>query len=156
VVPDQLVDWTRGRTQTFHDLFDGVPVHASFADPYCQELRQVALAAAQASGWAAQDGGAMVVIEGPRFSTRAESRFFQAQGWSVVNMTGHPEAVLARELDICYATLALVTDVDAGASTGEGVTVAEVMAEFARSTDRLRGVLVEAARGASSIHPGPA
>ena len=153
VVPDQLVDWTRGRTQTFHDSFDAGPVHASFADPYCQELRQVALDAAAAQGWAAEDGGAMVVIEGPRFSTRAESLFFQTQGWSVVNMTGHPEAVLARELDLCYATIALVTDVDAGAATGEGVTVAEVLAEFARSTDRLRNVLVEAARRACAIHP---
>jgi 5'-methylthioadenosine phosphorylase len=156
VVPDQLVDWTRGRPQTFHDLFDGVPVHATFADPYCPELRQVALAAAHTHGWAAEDGGTMVVIEGPRFSTRAESRFFQTQGWSVVNMTGHPEAVLARELDICYATIALVTDVDAGAATGEGVTVAEVLAEFARSTDRLRGVLIEAATRAATIHPEPA
>ena len=145
VVPDQLVDWTRGRGQTFHDAFDDVPVHASFADPYCPDLRAVALAAARAQGWEAADGGAMVVIDGPRFSTRAESVFFQAQGWSVVNMTGHPEAVLARELGMCYATLALVTDVDAGAATGEGVTVAEVMAEFARNTDRLRTVLFDAA-----------
>ncbi|MGB7980225.1 MAG: S-methyl-5'-thioadenosine phosphorylase [Candidatus Nanopelagicales bacterium] len=152
VVPDQLVDWTRGRTQTFHDAFDDVPVHASFADPYCPELRQVALDAAAAQGWDAQDGGAMVVIEGPRFSTRAESLFFQTQGWSVVNMTGHPEAVLAREMDLCYATIALVTDVDAGAATGEGVTVAEVMAEFARSTDRLRSVLADAAGRAASLH----
>jgi 5'-methylthioadenosine phosphorylase len=156
VVPDQLVDWTRGRSQTFHDTFDGVPVHASFADPYCQQLREVALDAARGQGWEVRDGGAMVVIDGPRFSTRAESVFFQAQGWAVVNMTGHPEAVLARELDMCYATLALVTDVDAGATTGEGVTVAEVMAEFARNTDRLRAVLFEAARlatGLESDHP---
>lgn len=154
VVPDQLVDWARTRTQTFHDEFTDVPVHASFADPYCQELREVVLAAAAAHDWPAQDGGAMVVIEGPRFSTRAESLFFQAQGWAVVNMTGHPEAVLARELGICYATVALVTDVDAGTTTGEGVTVAEVMAEFSKNTDRLRDVLLDAARRAADLQPG--
>jgi len=151
VVPDQLVDWTRGRTQTFHDDFTDGPVHASFADPYCHELREVVLVSAAAHDWPAQDGGAMVVIEGPRFSTRAESLYFQAQGWTVVNMTGHPEAVLARELGLCYATVALVTDVDAGTATGEGVTVAEVMAEFARSTDRLRAVLLDAARRAADL-----
>lgn len=151
VVPDQLVDWTKGRTQTFHDEFTDGPVHASFADPYCPELREVVLASAAAHDWPAQDGGAMVVIEGPRFSTRAESLFFQAQGWAVVNMTGHPEAVLARELGICYATVALVTDADAGTATGEGVTVADVMAEFARSTDRLRAVLLDAARRAAGL-----
>ena len=153
VVPDQLVDWTRGRSQTFHDTFEGVPVHASFADPYCQELREVVLQAARVQGWQAHDGGAMVVIDGPRFSTRAESVFFQRQGWSVVNMTGHPEAVLARELNLCYATVALVTDVDAGATTGEGVTVAVAMAEFAKNTERLRAVLFEAVPGAAALAP---
>jgi 5'-methylthioadenosine phosphorylase len=87
------------------------------------------------------DGGTLVVIEGPRFSTRAESRWFTANGWSVVGMTGHPEAVLARELGLCYTSLALVTDLDAGVETGEGVTHAEVLAVFARNVDRLRGVL---------------
>jgi 5'-methylthioadenosine phosphorylase len=154
VVPDQLVDWTRNRVQTFHDDFPDGPLHASFADPYCAQLRAVVLAAAADHGWAARDGGAMVVIEGPRFSTRAESLFFRAQGWAVVNMTGHPEAVLARELDLCYATIALVTDADAGTTTGEGVTVAEVLEQFARSTDRLRAVLLDAARRAADLPHG--
>lgn len=144
VIPDQLVDWTRGRQQTFHDRFADGPLHASFADPYCPDVRGAALAAAQSAGWGAIDGGAMVVIEGPRFSTRAESRFFAGQGWAVVNMTGHPEAVLFRELGVCYAPLALVTDLDAGLSAGQGVSTSAVMAEFARSTDRLRSVLLDA------------
>lgn len=147
VVPDQLVDMTRGRVQTFHDVFEHGPVHPGFADPYCPTVRAAALAAARGSGWDPVDGGAMVVIEGPRFSTRAESRFFAAQGWLLVNMTGHPEAVLCRELGVCYAPVALVTDLDAGLAEGEGVSVDEVMAEFARSTDRLRSVLLAAASG---------
>ncbi len=144
VVPDQLVDWTRGRTQTFHDTFNEVPVHAEFADPYCPQGRRASLEAAHAADWEPVDGGAMVVIEGPRFSTRAESVFFAAQGWLLVNMTGHPEGVLARELGMCYSALALVTDLDAGVHAGEGVSVTEVLAEFARNTDRLRGVLLDA------------
>ena len=146
VVPDQLVDWTRGRAQTFHDEFAETPVHAEFADPYCPEGRAASLGAAARAGWDAVDGATMVVVEGPRFSTRAESRFFAEQGWTLVNMTGHPESVLARELGICYSSLALVTDLDAGVQAGEGVSVAEVMTEFARSTDRLRGVLLDAVR----------
>ena len=75
----------------------------------------------------------MVVIDGPRFSTRAESRWYSEQGWSIVNMTGHPEAVLARELELCFATVALVTDVDAGVAEGDGVTTRNVFAEFERN-----------------------
>ena len=75
----------------------------------------------------------MVVIEGPRFSTRAESRWYAAQGWQLVNMTGHPEAVLARELELCYAAIALVTDLDAGLERGDGVRAVDVFAEFARN-----------------------
>ena len=80
----------------------------------------------------------MVVIEGPRFSTRAESQHYAAQGWSLVNMTGHPEAVLARELRLCYATIALVTDLDAGIEAGEAVGQAEVFAMFERNIERLK------------------
>jgi 5'-methylthioadenosine phosphorylase len=86
----------------------------------------------------------MVVVDGPRFSTRAESRWYAAQGWDLVNMTSHPEAVLARELRICYAALALVTDLDAGVAAGEGVGEAEVYARFAANLDRLGAVLTAA------------
>ncbi|MFE9423688.1 S-methyl-5'-thioadenosine phosphorylase [Kitasatospora sp. NPDC006697] len=150
VVPDQFVDRTSGRVQTFYDglpLPDGTEpevVHVPMADPYCPAGRSAALAAARAQAWEPVDGGTLVVIEGPRFSTRAESRWYTDNGWSVVGMTGHPEAVLARELGLCYTSLALVTDLDAGVEEGEGVTHQEVLEVFARNVDRLRGVLFKA------------
>lgn len=124
VVPDQLVDRTSGRPQTY---FDGGGVHVGFADPYCPGLR------AAARQYGTVDGATMVVVEGPRFSTRAESQWFAAQGWQLVNMTGHPEAVLARELEMCYAAIALVTDLDAGLEEGAGVHAVDVFAEFERN-----------------------
>ena len=140
VLPDQLVDRTSGRAQTFHDTG---AVHVPFADPYCPTGRRVAAERAAAAGWPLTDRGTMVVVEGPRFSTRAESQWFAAQGWSVVNMTGHPEAVLARELALCYTALALVTDLDAGIEAGHAVTQAEVFRVFRENTDRLRSLLFE-------------
>ncbi|KOU31542.1 purine nucleoside phosphorylase [Streptomyces sp. WM6372] len=150
LVPDQLVDRTKSRAQTFFDgepLPDGsVPnvVHTTFADPYCPVGRSVALAAARGRAWEPVDGGTMVVVEGPRFSTRAESKWHAAMGWSVVGMTGHPEAVLARELGLCYTSMALVTDLDAGAETGEGVSHTEVLKVFGENVGRLREVLFDA------------
>jgi 5'-methylthioadenosine phosphorylase len=140
VVPDQLVDRTSGRVQTFHETG---AVHVSFADPYCPTGRVTAVAAAGAAHWPVRDGGTMVVVEGPRFSTRAESQWFAAQGWAVVNMTGHPEAVLARELALCYTAVALVTDLDAGVAGGESVTQEEVFRFFGANTARLRELLYD-------------
>lgn len=138
VVHDQLVDRTTSRVQTFYDT---AAVHVTFADPYCPDGRAAVVATARDAGWDVTDGGTMVVIEGPRFSTRAESRWYAAQGWSLVNMTGHPEAVLARELEMCYTAIALVTDLDAGLHVGEGVSQAEVFAIFAEHVTRLRDLL---------------
>ena len=115
VVPDQLVDRTSGRDQTYYD--EGA-VHVSFADPYCPTGRRTVLRVRRPAAGRPTDGGTLVVIEGPRFSTRAESKWFTANGWSIVGMTGIPEAVLARELALCYTTVALVTDLDAGVETG--------------------------------------
>jgi len=140
VLPDQLVDRTSGRAQTFYD--DGQAVHVPFADPYCPVGRATATTAARASGWDLADSGTLVVIEGPRFSTRAESRWFAAQGWTLVGMTGHPEAVLARELALCYTPIALVTDTDAGIEEGEGVTQDEVFRVFARNVAKLRELVM--------------
>jgi len=139
VIPDQLVDRTRSREQTYYDADRAV--HVPFADPYCPVGRARAIATARAAGWAPVVSGTLVVIEGPRFSTRAESQWFAAQGWTLVGMTGHPEAVLARELALCYTTLALVTDTDAGVAEGEGVTQEEVFAEFGRNVGQLRDVV---------------
>ena len=138
VVPDQLVDRTSGRPQTFHETG---AVHVPFAEPYCPTGRRVAVTRARVHDWDVTDGGTMVVVEGPRFSTRAESQWFAAQGWSLVNMTGHPECVLARELALCYTSVALVTDLDAGIDGGDHVTQAEVFRVFGENTARLRTLL---------------
>ena len=138
IVPDQLVDRTRNRTQTY---FHQGGSHVTFADPYCPGGRERAITVANKAGWVPVPSGTLVVIEGPRFSTRAESKWFAAQGWTLVGMTGHPEAVLARELALCYIPLALVTDLDAGIETGEGVTQAEVFEVFAANVARLRDLV---------------
>ncbi|MEP6599419.1 MAG: S-methyl-5'-thioadenosine phosphorylase [Actinomycetota bacterium] len=146
VLPDQLVDRTHGRPSTFTAVGRGV-AHVSFADPYCPRGRDAARAGARAVGAGGvgadvQDGGTLVVINGPRFSTRAESQEYQRNGWAVIGMTAMPEAVLARELALCYTTLALVTDLDAGVEAGSGVTHAEVLKQFATNLPRLREWLV--------------
>lgn len=137
VIPDQLVDRTTGRAQTF--VTSGA-THVPFADPYCARLRA---ALKQVGGELVIDEATTVVIDGPRFSTRAESRWYASQGWDLVNMTGHPEAVLAREMQICYASLALVTDLDAGVVAGDGVSEAEVYRVFAANLQRVNAVLAQ-------------
>jgi 5'-methylthioadenosine phosphorylase len=136
VVPDQLVDRTRGRKDTY---FDSGGIHVAFADPYCPTLR-----AAVTDLPGVVDGGTMVVIQGPRFSTRAESQWFASQGFSLVNMTGYPEAVLARELEMCYAAIALVTDLDAGIEAGSGVRAIDVFAEFERNLGPFKQAVLDA------------
>lgn len=136
VVPDQLVDRTTGRADTY---FDSGAIHVDFADPYCPTLRAAATGLPDVV-----DGATMVVIQGPRFSTRAESRWFASAGFTLVNMTGYPEAVLARELEICYAAIALVTDLDAGVSAGEGVKTVDVMVEFERNIEPFKQRVREA------------
>jgi 5'-methylthioadenosine phosphorylase len=133
VVPDQLVDRTSGRDRTY---VERGAVHLPFADPYCPRLSE-ALAAADG----VRRGGTMVVIDGPRFSTRAESQDYAARGWTLVNMTGAPEAALARELEMCLATVALVTDMDAGVEPEQGVHQEDVFALFAANTQRLKTLL---------------
>ncbi len=118
----------------------------SFADPYCGHGRTAVLKAAAEAGSEAHDGGTMVVVEGPRFSTRAESQWFAAAGWNLVNMTGHPEAVPARELGLCYTSIALVTDLDAGIDAHDSVSQEDVFKVFAENTARLRGVILEAVK----------
>jgi 5'-methylthioadenosine phosphorylase len=140
VIPDQLVDRTKGRAQTFYDEY---AVHVPFADPYCPSGRACAITMARQSGWVPAGSGTLVVIEGPRFSTRAESQWYAAQGWTLIGMTGHPEAVLARELAMCYTSLALVTDTDAGVEEGDGVTQTEVFEVFAANMSRLRELVAE-------------
>jgi 5'-methylthioadenosine phosphorylase len=138
VVCDQFVDRTRMREDTFYD--GPQTTHISAAHPYCPDLSRVL---AEADDGVVR-GGTVVVVQGPRFSTRAESRWFTAAGWDVVNMTQYPEGWLARELEMCYANLMLVTDYDVGL---EGMPeVPPVSADaafevFARNLDRLRALL---------------
>ncbi|MEA3075498.1 MAG: 5-methylthioadenosine phosphorylase [Actinomycetota bacterium] len=142
VVCDQLVDRTYGRSaDTFFD--GGVVGHVSFADPYCPELRPLAVSAARSSGITVHEGGTVVVVRGPRFSTRAESSSYRREGWHVINMTQYPEAYLARELGICYSGIGLVTDYDTGVSgsDGEAVTMADVFAVLRANVDRTRALL---------------
>ncbi len=140
VVPDQVVDRTWGRD---HTVYDGVGpvVHVGFAEPYCPRGRRVAVNAGRAAGQSVVEAGTLVVINGPRFSSRAESLWHQQAGWAVVGMTGMPEASIARELAMCFTTIALVTDRDAGVGGGEAVTHAEVLRVFARSIDGLKAIL---------------
>jgi len=141
-VPDQLIDRTSGRPDTY---FDSGGIHVGFADPYCPSLRAVVT---DLPG--VVDGGTMVVIQGPRFATRAESRWYASQGFRLINMTGYPETVLARELEMCYAAIALVTDLDAGIEAGQGVRAVDVFAEFERNLVPFKQLLLEAIEGAAN------
>jgi len=140
VVCDQLVDRTTGRPSTFYDGPE--TTHVSFADPYCPTVRRVAVEQAEALELPVHGQGTVVVIQGPRFSTRAESAYYSRQGWEVINMTQHPEAILARELEMCYANISLNTDYDVGVA-GEIVPVTheEVIRVFQENTERLRQLL---------------
>jgi 5'-methylthioadenosine phosphorylase len=140
VVPDQVVDRTWGRQHTVYDV-EGPVVHVGFADPYCPRGRAVAIESASVAGHHVADSGTLVVINGPRFSSKAESAWHQQAGWTIVGMTGLPEASIARELAMCFTTVALVTDHDAGVDGGEAVTHEEVLAVFAKNVDGLKQVL---------------
>ncbi len=144
VICDQYVDRTRGRADTFYD--GPQTTHLSMADPYCPTLRQVVLQVGRRMDLPLHDRGTVVVIQGPRFSTRAESRWFRAQGWEVVNMTQYPECVLAREREICYVNISLITDYDVGVEgdpSVEPVTAAEVVRIFRENLVRLRELILQ-------------
>ena len=142
VICDQLIDHTSGRDTTF---FDGPTTHhISFAEPYCSGLRAAATNAVRRNGIQVHEHGTVAVINGPRFSTRAESRWHAATGASLINMTQAPEAPLARELGLCYAAIALITDWDAGLDDDpsiEPVNERDVYAILASNADKVRNVL---------------
>ncbi|MCL2324458.1 MAG: S-methyl-5'-thioadenosine phosphorylase [Actinomycetia bacterium] len=141
VVVDQFVDRTNGRADTF--FTGGQVYHVSSADPYCPELRQAAIASCQRLGITVHETGTVVVIGGPRFSTRAESEWFAAQGWTVINMTQYPEGYLARELEMCYVNVALITDYDAGVDADSAVTNTDVLKVFADNIDKLKQLIYD-------------
>ena len=142
VVCDQFVDRTRGREDTFYDGPE--TTHVSAADPYCTDLRRILLETASELGIKARDGGTVVTIQGPRFSTRAESRWFQEAGWEVINMTAYPEGYLARELELCYANISMVTDYDVGVEGEEPVSHEAVVRVFEENNEKLRELLFAA------------
>jgi 5'-methylthioadenosine phosphorylase len=139
VVCDQLVDRTSGRKDTFYD--GPVTTHVSFADPYCPELRSLAIDVGGSEGITVHDKGTVVVVQGPRFSTRAESEWFGREGWEVINMTQYPEAYLARELEMCYVNISLITDYDVGVEGAPPVSHEEVIRVFNANNERLRKLL---------------
>jgi 5'-methylthioadenosine phosphorylase len=142
VVCDQAVDFTKSRANTFYD--GPQTTHVSFADPYCPVLRETLVKTAADEGIEHRDGGTMIVVEGPRFSTTAESKMFAQLGSDVIGMTQFPEVTLARELELCYATVALVTDYDVGVDDIPPVTHEEVLKVFGENIDRLRDLLFAA------------
>jgi len=139
VICDQFVDRTKGRADTFYD--GPKTVHVSSADPYCETMRRVAIREAREIGITVHETGTVVVIQGPRFSTRSESRWYAAQGWEVINMTQYPECYLARELEICYCNISLITDHDAGTEGVEPVTNDEVVRVFAENVQKVKALL---------------
>ncbi|MHB8780553.1 MAG: S-methyl-5'-thioadenosine phosphorylase [Candidatus Geothermincolia bacterium] len=144
VICDQFVDRTSGRRHTFYD--GPAAVHLSMDEPYCPQLRKIATQTAASLKIPVRGAGTAVIVQGPRFSTKAESRWFTQMGWSVVNMTQYPEVVLARELEICYLNISLVTDWDVGLVGEPGVkpvTANEVHRVFAENNQKLRDLIYE-------------
>jgi 5'-methylthioadenosine phosphorylase len=140
VICDQFVDWTDGRKSTF---FEGpVVTHPSAAEPFCPHLRKLAVETAQELGITVHKEGTVVVINGPRFSTKAESKFFTAQGWQVINMSAFPETYLVKELDMCPVNISLITDYDAGL-VGDVPPVShhEVVKVFENNLSNLKALL---------------
>lgn len=144
VIADQVVDRTRHRDDSFFNAEGTQVAHITFANPYCPQMRVVAIDACKAEGIMVHEKGTVVVIEGPRFSTRAESKWFQSAGWEVINMTQYPEAILAREQEMCYVNISLITDYDAGLEGTDikPVTHAGVLEVFKNNNERLTKALL--------------
>jgi 5'-methylthioadenosine phosphorylase len=139
---DQVVDRTSGRADTFYD--GPVTTHVTFAEPYDAEMRKVAIQTASELGIAHHERGTVVVIQGPRFSTKAESKWFSSMGWEVINMTQYPEVILARELEMAALNISLITDYDAGLEDDpdiEPVSHSAVIEVFNANNERLRKLL---------------
>ncbi len=139
VIPDQLIDTTKGRASTF--FTDGIVGHVSFAEPFCPVLRQISFEVSTKVGANVHKGGTYLVVEGPQFSTKAESQLYCSWGVDVVGMTGLPEAKLAREAEICYATLAIVTDYDCWHPSYESVTTEMILTNLRKGIDTVRKIL---------------
>jgi 5'-methylthioadenosine phosphorylase len=139
VICDQFVDRTSGRVDTFYD--GPVTAHVSAADPYCPELRKWVIEAGRSLKLRVHDRGTVVVVQGPRFSTRAESRWYKSFGWEVINMTQYPEVTLARELEICYVNISLVTDYDVWQP--EPVSHLEILKVLTQNIENVKKLIYE-------------
>lgn len=153
VICDQFVNWTKNRDDSFYHGKEVENIkksdrvaHFSIADPYCDELRKIAIKTCKKTDISFHEAGTIVIIEGPRFSTKAESQFFSAQNWDIVNMTAYPEVALARELGICYLNIGLVTDYDAGLINNKKikpVTLKEVIKIFNENNIKIKNLIFE-------------
>ena len=153
VVPDQIIDRTRERPSTFFG--DGLVAHVGFADPFCPALRQQAINAASGET-DVHEGGTYVVMEGPQFSTRAESEMHRSWGASVIGMTALPEAKLAREAELCYATLAFVTDYDVWHEAEEDVSVELVVQNLMQNVQTAQTIVRRMVSAAVDLRPAVA
>lgn len=158
VICDQFVDRTGGRKDTFYD--GPLVTHVSSADPYCPILREHAVGVCRALGISYHPTGTVVVIQGPRFSTKSESRWFSSQGWEVINMTQYPECILARELEMSFVNISLITDYDAGVSAGDeevsAVTNQDVVDMFRKNLGTLQQIVVKMVEGLPDTSQSPA
>jgi len=150
VLPDQFIDLTKRRASTFFE--GGIVAHVAFGEPVCTSLGRTLLDAAQAVGAAVHQGGTYVCIEGPQFSTKAESRLYRQWGVSVIGMTNLPEAKLAREAELCYATVALVTDFDCWHETEEAVTVEAILSTLRKNVELAKQLLKASVKSASAVN----
>jgi 5'-methylthioadenosine phosphorylase len=144
VIPDQFVDRTRGRVSTFFG--EGLVAHVGFSHPICPQLSKVAFASAQQAGVTAKLGGTYLCMEGPAFSTLAESNLYRSWGMDVIGMTNLQEAKLAREAEICYVTIAMVTDYDCWHPDHEAVTVTDIIANLTKNAENAAKVVAAAVR----------
>ncbi|MBI3743823.1 MAG: S-methyl-5'-thioadenosine phosphorylase [Chloroflexi bacterium] len=142
VVPDQIIDRTRQRAATFFS--DGLVAHVAMADPFCARLSGLVLECAKAEGVTTHNGGTYIAMEGPQFSTRAESKLYRSWGASVIGMTAMPEAKLAREAEMCYALLACATDYDCWHPAHDSVTVEMIIGNLMKNVERSKRIVKRA------------
>ena len=148
VIPDQIFDYTHGRERSF--FAKGMVAHISVADPFCKDLSQQTYAAVKQANATVHSGGTFITITGPRFSTKAESNTFRSWGMSIIGMTASPEAFLAREAEICYATMAHVTDYDVWHVSAEPVTVEMIIQTLNKNTQIAQEAIRNLARSLSA------
>ncbi|MHB9117046.1 MAG: S-methyl-5'-thioinosine phosphorylase [Burkholderiales bacterium] len=141
-IPDQIIDYTHGRKATYFEGSEAPVTHVDFTDPYCEKMRQRCMKATLVSGETYVDGGVYAAVQGPRLESRAEIDKFERDGANLVGMTGMPEASLARELDLCYAAIAVVVNYAAGrGSSGNGIQFNELSDVIDKSMSRVRLIL---------------